>query len=71
MTTIEDLDYKSISDMTQDEAIEHLRQIRLSRRTPVAKKKSIRKKKAKEKALPKLTKSQAENLLKLIGEQND
>jgi len=37
MTTIEDLNYKSISDMSSDEAIELLRQIRLSRRTPIKK----------------------------------
>ena len=35
MTTIDDLDIKSILDMSSDEAIEHLRQIRLSRRTPI------------------------------------
>ena len=34
MADLEDLDYKSILDMDNDEAIDVLRQIRLSRRTP-------------------------------------
>ncbi len=37
MATIEDLDFKSLTEMSHDEAIEHIRQIRLSRRTPVTK----------------------------------
>jgi hypothetical protein len=37
MSTIEDLDFTSIVDESTDEAIERLRQIRLSRRTPVKK----------------------------------
>lgn len=37
MATIEDLDFTSIVDESTDEAIERLRQIRLSRRTPVKK----------------------------------
>lgn len=35
MSDLDDLGFTSISDMTQDEALETLRQIRLSRRTPV------------------------------------
>jgi len=69
MTTIEDLNYKSISDMSSDEAIELLRQIRLSRRTPIKKpKKKLAKSKAKSKAIPNLTSEQAKKLLKMIGE---
>ena len=72
MTTIEDLGYKSISDMTIDEAIEHLRQIRLSRRVPVKKVSSKRssskpKPKPKLKSTPNLTPEQAKKLLDLIG----
>ena len=40
MADLEDLETKSITDMTPDEAIEYLRQIRLSRRTPEKKTKS-------------------------------
>ena len=69
MATIEDLDFKSIVDMSQDEAIEHLRQIRLSRRIPVKKAKSSTKEaKAKSKAMPKLSPEQAKKLLEMIGE---
>ena len=34
MATIDDLDLQSISDMSQEEALEALRQLRLARRTP-------------------------------------
>jgi len=66
MATLEDLGIPSITDMSQDEAIEHLRQIRLSRRTS---KQTITKStvaKAKAKAVPKVSASQAANLLKLL-----
>lgn len=66
MATIEDLDFKSLTDMSQDEAIEHLRQIRLSRRTPV---KKVSTKKAKAKAMPKLSPESAKKLLELIGDK--
>jgi topoisomerase IA-like protein len=71
MATIEDLPNKSISDMSTDEAIELLRQIRLSRRTMKAstarKKASTAKvKKATEKAT-KLTPEQAKKLLEMLG----
>ena len=42
MANLESLNYESISDMSQDEAIELLRQIRLSRRTPVKKPKTTK-----------------------------
>ena len=64
MANIDDLEYKSISEMTTDEAIEHLRQIRLSRRIPV---KSSKGKKKKTKALPKVNADQAAEILKLLG----
>jgi len=66
MSTLEDLGIPALSDMSQDEAIEHLRTIRLSRRVPLKKAKSTVIKKAKAKAIPKLSQSQAENLLKLL-----
>jgi len=67
MTTIESLN-KSITEMSSDEAIEILRQIRLSRRIPVKKQSSATiKKKAKAKAIPKVNPDQAKELLKLLG----
>ncbi len=64
MATIKDLKIPSITDMSPDEAIEHLRQLRLQRRTPVKKKTTTKKKQAKVK---KMTKDQAAELLKLLG----
>ena len=52
MSIIKDLSITSISDMNQDEAIEHLRQIRLSRRIPIKKVRS----KSKAEKTPKVTK---------------
>jgi len=43
MADLESLGYNSISDMSIDEALEHLRQIRLSRRIPDKKFKTTRK----------------------------
>ena len=73
MADLEDLGYKSVSEMNTDEAIEHLRQVRLSRRVPVKSKKATKSsKKTKKAAAPaKLTKSQASDLLKLLEESND
>ena len=66
MATIEDLDNKSFTNMTSDEAIELLRTIRLSRRVPVKKTtKTITKKSKKQKA-PEVTAEQAAELLKLL-----
>lgn len=55
--------------MSTDEAIEYLRQIRLSRRTPKKKKKSAatRKKIKQTKSVGKISKSDAQALLKLLG----
>ena len=43
MADLNSLNYTSISDMTTDEALEHLRLIRLSRRVPLKKTKTTRK----------------------------
>lgn len=67
MADIGDLGIPDLTEMGRDEAIEYLRQIRLSRRTPKAKPKSVTKK-AKAKAVPKLSANQAANLLKLLGD---
>lgn len=68
MADLNDLGIPALTDMSTDEAIENLRQIRLSRRIPKKKQsKSIVKKKQKAKAVPKVTKQQAANLLKLLG----
>ncbi len=64
MATLDDLKITSILNMDHDEAIEHLRQTRLSRQVPVKKVKSKSKSKAKPKAAPKLTPEQMANLLK-------
>ena len=68
MANISDLNTPSISDMNSDEAIEYLRKLRLSRRAPIKKHSShTKKKKKQDKAIGKITKSQATNLLKLLG----
>ena len=73
MSTLDDLNYQSILDMSNDEAIEHLRQVRLSRRTPVKKAKasSGSKKKVTAKQTPNLTPEQAKKLLQLMEDSND
>ena len=65
MATIEDLKIPSITEMSPDEAIEYLRQLRLSRRIPVKKKTTTTK--TKNKPLPKLSQAQAVDLLRLLG----
>lgn len=65
MANLDSLGYKSISDMTTDEALELIRQIRLSRRIPVKKvKKTTKRKKAK--AAPQVNANQAAELLKIL-----
>ena len=66
MAKIEDLNTPSITDMNADEAIEHLRQIRLSRRMPVKKPKKTTTRSGST-GTPKVTDKQAEELLKLLG----
>lgn len=70
MANLEDLNLPSISDMSPDEAIEYLRQLRLSRRTPNKKsKKSVATKTRikQAKSAKKLTQSDAKALLALLG----
>jgi len=64
MATLDDLKIPALTDMSSDEAIEYLRQLRLSRRTPVKKVKSTSKK---AKATAKISAKQAQELLKLLG----
>jgi len=70
MADIENLGYPSVSDMSSDEGIELLRQIRLSRRIPVKKnvKKAI-KKKADAKKIKNVDANLAAELLKILGGQ--
>ena len=63
MATIEDLKIPSITDISQDGAIEYLRQLRLSRRTPIKRQTTTT---AKKKKQAKITKNQAADLLKLL-----
>ena len=68
MAKLDDLKIPSINDMSPDEAIEHLRQLRLSRRTPDKKKSAGTKAKIKQaKSAKKITKSDAKALLALLG----
>ena len=69
MATLEDLPTQSIQDMSPDEAIEYLRQIRLSRRVKKTSTVSepTQKKRTASKAIPKVNAKEAEELLKLLG----
>ena len=67
MSNLDDLDSTSISEISNDEAIELLRQIRLSRRIPTKKTTKAVEKKKKAKALPSVDANQAAELLKLLG----
>ena len=64
MADINDLSHISITEMQTDEAIEMLRQIRLSRRVPVKKVRTISKK---SKQAPKVNSNQAAELLKILA----
>lgn len=64
MANLDDLDYTSITEMRTDEALELLRTIRLSRRVPVKKVKTISKK---SKQAPKVDSNQAAELLKILA----
>jgi hypothetical protein len=63
MADLDDLGFTSISDMSTDESIELLRQIRLSRRVPVKTTKSTTSKKPKP---ANVSADQAAELLKLL-----
>ena len=68
MADLDSLGYTSISDMSADEGIELLRQIRLSRRIPV--KKNVDNaiaKKAKAQAITNVSSDLAAELLKILG----
>ncbi len=69
---IKDLGIKSITDMSHDEAIEHLRQIRLNRRLPqkITKAKAKANLKSRAKKTPKISKLQAAELLKILSKEN-
>ena len=63
MADLDDLKHNSITEIQVDEAIELLRQIRLSRRVPISKTKVTRKKSK----APKINSDQAAELLKILG----
>jgi len=63
MSNLDDLGFTSISDMSNDEALDLLRQIRLSRRVPV---KAIRSSTKGKKAAPKVSEEQAAELLRIL-----
>jgi hypothetical protein len=67
MADLDDLGFTSISDMSNDEGLERLRQIRLSRRTPtkVTKTTTISKK-----STPAISSDQAAELLKILTGEN-
>lgn len=65
---LDDLLKNDFTEMSEDEAIELLRQIRLSRRMPVKKKsKTTKAKIKKEKLKAEITSEQAQELLKILG----
>lgn len=68
MANLDDLGYTSILDMSNDEAIETLRQIRLSRRVPV--KSSSTKKKPVQKP-SEINSDLAAQLLEILGGTNE
>ena len=67
MAIIDDLGKKSMADMSQDEALELLRQIRLSRRTQKVPKPSSTTKAKKSTSTTKMSVEQARQLLKILG----
>lgn len=69
MANLEDLKHISITDMSPDEALEYLRQVRLRRNEPVKRKSTSTKNKiAQSKAadVSKMSKKQVEAALKLL-----
>ena len=64
MATLKDLGIPALSEESPDEQLEHIRQIRLSRRVPVkSNKKTSSATKQKKAPVPKVSKTQASNLL--------
>lgn len=72
MADLDSLGYKSIIDMSNDEAIDTLRQIRLSRRVPDKKVKTVKEtvKKVNKKVMESIDSDMATNLLKMLGEKD-
>ncbi len=67
MANLDSLNYTSITEMSTDEALELIRQIRFSRRIPVKKvKKTTKTSRKKVKALPQVDANQAAELLKIL-----
>lgn len=66
MADLSSLGYKSLTEMSREEGIELIRQIRLSRRVPVKKPKKTTKASTRSKAPPKVSVDQASELLKLL-----
>jgi len=64
MANLDDLNYTSLSEMSVDEALELLRQIRLSRRIPVKKSRKKPQKKTKE---LNISSQQAAKILEILG----
>ncbi len=69
MADLDSLGYKSIIDMDTDEAIDTLRQIRLSRRIPEKKPKKETTKQTTKKVAATINADMAAELLKLLGGQ--
>ena len=69
MADLEDLGYPSIIDMDNDEAIDLLRQLRLSRRTPEKKTKATKEttKQTRTKVMASIDSDLATKLLKTLG----
>jgi len=67
MADLDNFDYTSILDMNNDEAIETLRQIRLSRRVPEKTTKTITKKKN----TPSVSANMAAEILNILGASDD
>jgi len=67
MADLDNFDYTSILDMNNDEAIETLRQIRLSRRVPEKTTKTITKKKN----TPNVSANMAAEILNILGASDD
>lgn len=69
MADLDSLGYPSIIDMSNDEAIDTLRQIRLSRRVPEKKAKAVKEttKKTTQRVVAAVDSNMAAELLKLLG----
>lgn len=65
MANLDDLEHKSITEMSNDEALELLRQVRLSRRVP--NKQSRSKPKRSKTTVPAVSADVAAELLKILG----